>query len=187
MELAHVPTPADLARQQQADGEYVNDAIGNRWLVPRARQYEVHESGQVVYHETLPAVLDVNDAGQWVRGDVISQYQHLWLFANQIADGKDVIRDDVFSAAFAANYHATAAELALLGAIDTQGDLFNRVLDVVMDEIRGLELLKKTGDLAAEMSIGSNGATQPTPDDEPDTGPLYQSREHGRPVYTGVA
>jgi len=184
METAHVPTPENVKRSNQADGEtlVVN---GTKWLIPRARQWDMADV-QLVYREVLPATLDVNDKGQWIRGDVIAQYAALWTAANEFADGDQDNADVFFASALGANYRIGPTEWAMLGLIDSQGRIFSKVLDIVLDEERGRELLKKTADLTGGMSNGSNGALPPTTDDQPDTGQQSPSHELGQSVHTGL-
>lgn len=180
METEHIPTPADLSHEKQADGEWLTMRDGSEWLIPRARLHELNEQGSLTYLETLPASLDVNANGQWIRGDVYSEYRRLWELANAFADGDRNCLDELANAAIAANYRAGQNELAMLQLLDTEWQVLKSIIDIVMDDKRGAELLKKTADLTDGTSNGSDGALQSTTEERQDTDQPSQSREHGR-------
>jgi len=179
MELQHVPTPEDIARKRQADGEVIKGRNGSQWLIPRARQWDDFD-GALLYRLTLPAAIDIDDSGEMVRGEVLAEYRELWRLASAYSDGEEVAIADLLTAAIGANYRAGITELILLGLVDTSQSFFKSALDVVLDEQRGLELLKKRGEPTGVMSNGSSGASRPTTDDQPDIDRQSQSRERGR-------
>ncbi|REJ65830.1 MAG: hypothetical protein DWQ31_16590 [Planctomycetota bacterium] len=70
---SRVPSMPDLERVEQLPGDRVELADGNRWLVPLVRFVDADSTPQIA----LPAYLDVDDDGKFIRGDTVEQYA--WL------------------------------------------------------------------------------------------------------------
>lgn len=159
-----IPTPDDLARDEQLGGHWVKLADGRTWLVPVARSYQ-EQDGELRWFHALPRTLKRSPDGHWVPGDVLPRYRSLWDLAVRFdvalsaarneADQDDprlaILRfDDLIESAIEAvqwNYRVGTAEAELLGlfAFDSRGlspDAW-RVLKAVIDEETYLEWLKK--------------------------------------------
>lgn len=179
METEHVPTPSDLAHEKQADGEWLTLADGNRWLIPRARQWEEHEQ-LVLPREVLPAPLDVNEFGHLVRGEIDKHYRELWTLANEYYEAERDAEGETFkfdmtrlvSVALQANYRASVSEWILMGVL--YPEVPQQVAAIITDSARLVEFLKKnlTSDRsqqADDSSRSSSGAEPSTKDNAPDT------------------
>lgn len=184
IENDHRPTPLDVARSKQADGEWLTMRDDSRWLIPRARQYDANEAG-IFYRESLPANLDINNQGEWIRGDVFAEYLRLWELANDVADGANSL-DELATAALNANYRIGQTELALLGLLDTDWSVLFSVLRIVLDRERSEDLQKKTAESIAATSTLSAGVTQPTMAEQQDIDRQSQSVESGQAEAIGV-
>jgi len=68
--------PNDLARTNQLGGHLVTLADGREWLVPIARA--TADDG---WYCALPQTSKFDDAGTWIRGDVVERYRPLWKLA----------------------------------------------------------------------------------------------------------
>ena len=148
------PGPADLARPKMLDGHFVRLADGNDWLVPVARGWHDEDGGAGWYH-AVPRTADLDDAGNWIQGDVVAEYRELWDLATAWWDVKaaaaDAVADDAGGervavpwslntlagsldaavAALAVNYRLSKFEVAALGLFDTHSA--QRILDAVVD------------------------------------------------------
>lgn len=149
-----MPTPEQLAREDQLDGHAVELADGNAWTVPVARGY-VEQDGDLRWYCALPQRLDWR-GGEWHRGEVLPRYAHLWSiserweerwaagFAMAVAaaageDGGEAVAvelsltdaADLAVEVLAVNYRITAAEVSLLGLFADATPA--AVLDAVID------------------------------------------------------
>lgn len=115
-----LPTPADLARQDQISGMWVAAGDGSQWLAPTARRY-AEEDNTLVWTHNLPRQLTLNEHGDWQPGGVLPQYQRLWEMCVQCEDAlfgqsdQDINTNDVAVSALQTNYRVSAVELDLIG------------------------------------------------------------------------
>lgn len=121
------PTPDELVRNTTLPGYSYSLLDRHDWVVPLVLEYteEGHECA-------LPRLLDFDDEGNPISGDVVEKYRHLEELTKPIAadllasyDLGEVPREqltpqDAADAAFAllqVNYRVSVAEMVLLGAV----------------------------------------------------------------------
>jgi hypothetical protein len=149
------PGPADLARGRQLAGHYVRLADGADWLVPVARGWSDDETNPGWFH-AVPRLAAIDEAGEWISGDVVPEFRQLWELAVAYWDARAEaaaavtdaggegaraaveLRIDTFgglldAAAFAlgTNYRLSKWEIAALGLFDTSSP--QAILDAVVD------------------------------------------------------
>ncbi len=78
------PTPADLARDEQLDGEDVQMADGNLWHVPHARRFTFKSFER--YECLLPRRWGLSPKTGHIEGNVLEKYQKLWELSGKIAE-----------------------------------------------------------------------------------------------------
>ena len=148
-----LPTPSELARTKQLEGQALTLADNQHWIVPHARRWE-----NGAYGVKLPRTIDVDDDGAFVMGEVLPQYSAIWTHAvtywDQLTDsaravqagetGGFIIQNpiQIVADALAANYRVSARELGVLQAIDDQ--LVQSVLNILVDYAGMAQLEKKT-------------------------------------------
>lgn len=154
------PTPDELAREPRLYGEERVLADGQRWCVPVVigAPEDVAASIGVL---RLPRKLELNDAGEFVAGEVEPQYRPLleaagwwydesWAAAQRMAAGEppDEIEGPEVQRMLAAavtvlagNYRVGKAEVVLLGLLDTQ--VAQDVLGTAIDIRTYVEKLRK--------------------------------------------
>lgn len=138
------PTPAELCRSEQIPGEDV-DIQGQSWHVPIARSFDGTPT------RLLPSVLDMDDEGNWVCGEVEPRYRKLWDFACEWFDKRLVGEGTVsriwsFDAAvqcLTTNYRMGHIETLLLRLLDDQAIASHKILDVLVDAKTTLDFIKK--------------------------------------------
>jgi len=74
----HTPGPNDLARDEILPGQPVQMADGQKWTAPIARAAVPDAESPLVWYNALPRRSTRDDSGQWVPGEVLSQYAALW-------------------------------------------------------------------------------------------------------------
>lgn len=162
--------PTELARRDMLSGHSVKLGDGQQWLVPVARAY-IEDSGELRWYNALPAVWDVDDEGNWVRGAVEKRYAALWNDAEQAADafseGVRQMADGKMPfdmgdhrgaavRALGANYRLGPAEVGMLGLFSDQTAIM--VLDALCDGPTRREWAqKKMAELEAAGSSLSGG------------------------------
>jgi hypothetical protein len=74
------PTPEQLARESQLPGKAIELADSTTWKVPTLREWRLNDtdSPPIVYQIKVPRLLDCNEAGKWVEGDVVAGYREIW-------------------------------------------------------------------------------------------------------------
>lgn len=142
MYIEHKPAPSELIRKQPLEGHGVELADDQTWTVPICRQFNVDAEQ---FHISLPCKMELDDDGNWGRGDVVERYQHLadvadrWFeFFMAQAGGQateTVTIDDTAHwcvTVLQANYRIGAAELDLLGALtdETRQEVLGATIDV---------------------------------------------------------
>lgn len=162
----HKPTPDCLQREIMISGEVLRLNDGHDWLMPKARLFD--ES--LAWAPNLPTVLDFNDDGTMIYGDIQPKYRELWELAIQYddayvnawaEDGKGTSQIEAIdvvglaSMAVAVNYRVSKIELAMLGVLDTK--MWSAVLDILLDRKTQYDLLKKklTAEKAASTEDGN--------------------------------
>lgn len=80
------PSIDTLARKKQLEGEKVELLDGKKWIVPKLREYRQDDSVKLSYDVRLPTLLDFNNDGDYVIGDVVPQYRAIWDRSIEIAD-----------------------------------------------------------------------------------------------------
>ena len=140
--------PAELARVEQLSGDKVELGDGCDWLVPTCRSWSESDDPErfALWSNRLPAVLTLDDAGEWIHGDVIAKYAQLARIAEAVTEVTflaEAAREEmrrrvvgeqrVFSAAILlqANYVVGPVEAAMLGLFDSHN--VGRILDVAAD------------------------------------------------------
>lgn len=165
------PGPADLARCEVVAGEDVRLGDGNLWHVPHAIDY----SGP-----GLPRVMQLDDNGHWVPGDIVTERRALWKLAWDWREAIDALcawRDErgsfdgftdermtfdwIFSRSvqvLQANYVIGAAEASILGLFVTGNQW--AILQALCDHQGMLKIME--GAVAGEQK-----KTDGTPDTTP--------------------
>lgn len=159
-----LPTPAELERKSMLPGKPLKDELNRTWQLPTAHK--------VLHGTQLPRRIDEDEDGEYIYGEVVSQYRKLWDLVEQymqacVGAAEQAKEDDAteFSftfgnaldfcvAAFSANYRVSRKELLVMEVLNT--DLFQEVLPILIDA-SGLEQLKKSEDL--DTGDSSNGST----------------------------
>lgn len=123
----HQPTPSELEKPDGLPGYAYTLLDGHEWSIPLVRRY-----GDDGHYGTLPRLLDFDDAGNAIDGEVIEKYRHLWELTGPIVDdllatydiGPDqetpLTKQQAANTAvnlLATNYRVSIAEVALLGLI----------------------------------------------------------------------
>ena len=168
-ETGSPPGPAELVRAATLPGHQLALGDGRSWLVPVA----IEASGPPLrFRKALPVTMDVNDAGEWIDGEVLEAYRPLWEIAadwwdarvelaQHVSEGKrdDEFRDERFTKGWifdsavdvlAVHYRLGKLEVAMLGLFSSNAGM--EVLDYLVDEpgyraIREAEATqKKTAD-----------------------------------------
>lgn len=146
-----MPTPTELARVKQLEGEPLTLADSQSWVVPYARRWE--DGG---YSVKLPRTIDIDDDGAFVMGEVLPQYSAIWRHAttywqqlvesSKAVEGGEPVRFtidnpmQIVTDALAANYRVSARELGIMQAIDDQ--MVEAILHILVD-MAGLNQLEK--------------------------------------------
>jgi hypothetical protein len=73
-------TPGQLARAVQLNGHIVRLADGQDWMVPTARAHGQTDAGPR-WCDILPAASELDEEGNWVRGQILPAYRRLWELA----------------------------------------------------------------------------------------------------------
>jgi hypothetical protein len=131
------PRPEDLVRAEMLPGHAVRLADDQEWTIPVARGANEQDDA-LSWHIALPSAVSVNDAGEWVRAEVIDKYQVLWAVATRwweelsaalsgsaSSDDSGIRFDfagllDAALLALATNYRVTRIEVGLLGLFNEQ-------------------------------------------------------------------
>ena len=174
------PTPVELARDHQIDGEWMRFEDGNLWHIPFARQFVV-EDGEIWSSCKLPQRFTLNDDGEWITGGIKPRYQQLWDliegYESAIANGDTTggmvsfIFEPINELAVVgvqANYRVSKYELDALGVFD--GETRDRIIDVLRDNKTWLSWAQKKIESAARAGGSlSDGPDESTPDSTADT------------------
>lgn len=169
------PGVSDLARKNQLPGRMVELLNGERWLVPLLRKWENED--KVRWRTVLPTVIDFNDDGDLVVGDVAPQYRQVWdkslPIAQQLCFGTEgVAYDDVIALAgplLGLNYRVSIVEVVILGLISTHEA--KTIIDAALDIETFEELLKNLQSrLTSGGMISQYGDDQQATETQPTTG-----------------
>lgn len=151
------PAESDLRREESLPGKWIGLSDGAAWHVPIARSWVDDGPNGCGWISVLPAQLDINVQGQWIKGDIKPRYGRLFELANKWWDhtaasirvnGAPPV--EVMSAqeqfdgcaeALGFNYRIGKVEIVLLGLLDVM--IKQRILDVLIDRARLDEFLKK--------------------------------------------
>jgi len=147
------PTPDDLARPDGLAGHLVTLGDGRQWVAPVARG--VIDAGETLdWYYATPRQVDVDDAGEWVAGEVVPKYRELWQLAVAWWDAKKAGTlegtnltfdfanyNDGALTALATNYRVGRFEVAKLGLFDEHNPA--AILDALVDWPTVTEWLKK--------------------------------------------
>lgn len=159
IDRTRTPTPDSLRRPVQLEGVLVTLADGCKWLVPQARRFAM-DDGNACWRCVLPRIVDVDESGAWVLGDVHRANQALWKVAERYGDARMRAIDaagesagsveidysdeellDAVSLALAVNYRVGRVEIGLLGILTNS--LAVQVMDVVTDFTGALEAMRE--------------------------------------------
>lgn len=155
----------DYARPQQIDGELVQMANGQMWLVPTAYDWaRPDRANGVVPYGALPRLFKRAAGGRWAPGDVLPVYQDYWTTAVEVAsryfhepsvngNGQpqaeiSLTHGELFDLAVVAlrvNYYVSYAECGALGLIANTPDMLRSLIHAVCGMSKFEQLLKKTG------------------------------------------
>lgn len=158
------PTPEELARSPLIPGPRLVLPDSHVWTIPKARQYEQHPDHGLLCYCPLPKRLTLDDAGEWVSGEVIPRFRKLWELAAAYAEAEELAAaeappdadtvvftfdglNDLAVAALAVNYHVGPVEIDLLDIFDVETR--TRLIDTVLDRETWRRLLQKKTDQAA--------------------------------------
>lgn len=147
MDANKLPTPEDLAVENQISGHYVEMADGNKWLIPAARYYGTAEgTGEVGWVPNLPTARKFT-GGKWIEGSILAKHRKLWehmqridsIFEKVLAGEESALssldletESDLVVTALATNYRVGNVEASMLGIVtsDIAGEIANAVRDV---------------------------------------------------------
>ena len=140
------PNPTHLARPNQLDGQLVEMADGNEWLVPRLRMF----AGEDGFATVLPTTPDINEDGNWIVGETCDIYSGLdkigeRLFEAMVVSAADSDEKkegeqaepilskpltteealDIVCELLATNYYLSKVEVAMLGLLKTDATLMD--------------------------------------------------------------
>jgi hypothetical protein len=168
-----LPGPEDLARAKQLSGWSLELGDGQRWVVPMARSYNEHGSGEdaeLRWSVGLPQRLDLAADGRWTRTGISPRYAALWELAEgwlrmrtQTSSPDDHARFDEQGetdgavCALQANYRLGRVEAALLGLFQVD-DMVVEVLDRLIDRPTVEAFTKKKLALMAMAASATPGA-----------------------------
>lgn len=137
-----VPSPEDLARDEQLPGDWVTFEDGSKWMVPKLMLWADSPSDTVpaIWHHSLPCCIDIDDFGNPVMGDVQPKYKDLFDFGmrvmTKVSGGKESLGDaDLMKFAthcLGVNYRVSLLELSskVMGCL-TGKDALNVVLSAI--------------------------------------------------------
>lgn len=166
--------PTDLARKEQLGGHWVTLNDGNEWLCPVARG-AVEENGGIYWTCNLPQMLEMNDEGDFGRGDVVARFASFWELASEWHDIQHSAREDSDGetltltvanlaqkaiAVLAVNYLIGPTEVQMLRLIseDQAVEILNATIDMPTQD----ELLKKII-AQSDGSLTEDGPSDVTP------------------------
>ncbi|MBE3131958.1 MAG: hypothetical protein IMZ55_00665 [Acidobacteria bacterium] len=176
---AEPPGPDDLQRRDALAGHTVRLGDGRLWTVPIARAHAEDDASVWRWYQRLPETCELDEQGQWVRGQVVARYRELWDLAaawweaflmggqrDETAEGT-VMRFDFAGSADAAvrilacNYRIGRMEAAMLGLLDERS--VSEILGAVIDWPTRQAWLKKKADSAGSSTVdGPMAATAAT-------------------------
>jgi len=167
--LEQQPRPEELARAGALDGHSLLLNDGQRWVIPVIRGVS-EEEDQLVGYCAAPRLVDWDEKGERVAGEVVPRYRKFWELAClwfDLARGRALgemipetleALDDLPVLALATNYAVSKTEIGMLGLLTT--DLERRVCQVVIDWPTWLEhLRKKAGAAGSSTCDGPAAAT----------------------------
>lgn len=157
------PTPEELAVEDQQEGHFVAMRDGRRWLCPMAREWIGEEAK---WTSRVPAAMEINDNGEWIRGEVEKRYRRLWEIAtahwDSLGDSDKSMPlcklTDLAVECLAVNYRIGRVEASLLGLFDDQGRASLAVLNAAVDLPTIEEWMKKKEPLAVDGLSSRDGA-----------------------------
>ena len=138
------PTPAMLQRAKVIDGHEVEMANGSRWLVPVARGFDF-SGDEPAARVALPTLLDLDDDGEWILGDVLPQFSRLCKIAETVWDtiaaageGAPVVISgsdefEMVAEVLSTNYRVSKIECVMLRLLEAGGATTTNVLQAVVD------------------------------------------------------
>ena len=143
------PGPDDLSLGDQQPGHLVKLRDGREWLAPVAREWD---AATQVYRPRVPAALDLDESGEWVRGAVEPRFARLWEIASLRWDtlsNPDAVASvsqlcDWAVECLQVNYRIGRVEAAMLGLFDDQALAALSILDASVDWPTIKEWQKKT-------------------------------------------
>lgn len=164
------PGVSDLVRKNQLPGRMVELLNGERWQVPILRKWEYEDRLQ--FSTTLPTIIDFNDVGELVIGDVAPQYKQVWDLSLRVAQrvvfgDASVEFDEVIALAgplLGLNYRVSIIEVVMLGLISTQEA--QTIVRAALDLDTFEELLKNF-----QSRLISGGTNSHSGDDQQPAGP----------------
>lgn len=126
------PCEANLRRPKMLAGQSIELRDGEKWMVPRLVQFnEGTALHGITYSVRLPQVLDVDDSGELVTGQIDPRYQELWdegwrahqsltMQAEAAGVASMTITESIKFATrlLGWNYRVTPVEIAMLGLFD---------------------------------------------------------------------
>lgn len=172
------PGPGDLARSKMLDGHCVRLADGNDYLAPVARGWNDSDDDPGWFH-AVPRLTELDDAGNWIQGDVVAAYRPLWELATAwwdmknraaeaVEEGAEQVRvdfeidtfaglNDAAAFALGQNYRVSKYEIAALGLFDTHSA--QRILDALVDGPTFRAWLEKKTPAAGEPTSVADGSS----------------------------
>jgi hypothetical protein len=143
------PTPHSLARAKRLAGDAVTLADGQAWQVPRFWWHAAEDGFQL----QLPRYYDLDDAGEWVYGDVDEAFADLKPVADRLLAGVYRTSDatppltttELLAVApqlLAVNYAVAPLECAMLKLFKRDGSL-RRIAELAVDYDQAMAWLEK--------------------------------------------
>lgn len=135
------PGPQTLLRGKPLDGQAVELADGNQWLIPRLRIFSAARG----FQSAMPVRVDLDDDGNWIQGEPVGDQERFAAIVERLIAGMlDSLLDDgipplttlemldIATTLLQANYVVDKVEVAMLGLL-TNDDLLMRIGRVAVD------------------------------------------------------
>lgn len=141
-----LPGPQELrvATRGFTPGRALRLCDDREWVIPLARAWDQE---QEIGFRSLPAALELNEAGEWSSGEVFPHHRRLWELACDYWDamtGKSAGADSAVRFAYhqlqssavevlGSNYRVRATEVALLKLFDDRAQVAQQIMEALVD------------------------------------------------------
>lgn len=127
---AHKPTAAHLLRAKVTDGEFVQLADGQEWLVPRVRMF----GGEDGFRTALPTLIDVDDAGELIVGGLADEHAELDRLGQRLLEGMFGAELELAPRLSVKEAVETVAQLLAVNYVVSAVELGKRMLGVLAND-----------------------------------------------------